>query len=128
MSDQPPKVTIHSTETAAPAAPAAAQRKPGTITDARGRKIVVRQLDPLQVYRLAKIMGQAADSDFARGYASLAAAVVEFDGQPETFPNSDREIELMMQRLGADGMEAVQTACGELNDAKPKSSRESLKN
>jgi hypothetical protein len=134
MSNAPPKVTIHSNEeTPAQAISAPAKRKPGTITDALGRKIVVKSLDPLQVYRLAKIMGAAADSDFARGYAALAACVREFEGEEEDFPTSDREIEAMMQRLGTEGLDAVNEALAELNvlkakAAKEKSGRDTAKN
>jgi hypothetical protein len=126
MSDELPKVTIHSTgDTAEAAAPV---RKPGTITDAKGRKIVVRPVNPLEEYRLSKIMGQAGESSWARTIALQAAAVREFDGEEEDFPNSDREIEAIVQRLGAEGFEAVNKALSELAEAKPKSNMGAVKN
>ena len=110
MSEKPPKVTVHSTESGEGQAKAVNGLPPGTAIDAKGRRITVKQLDPLQVYRLAKIMGIAADSDFARGYAALTACVRDIDGDAVPFPNSDMQLEATMQRLGSDGLDAVNKA------------------
>lgn len=124
-----PRVTVHQTDAAeVDAAATKPAAKPGTITDARGRKIVVKILDPVEFYRLGKMMGAAADSEFARNYASVAAAVRELDGEEETFPNSEREIEAMLTRLGHDGLEAANEALGKLVDARPKRSVGAAKN
>jgi hypothetical protein len=125
-----PKVVIHSNADGAETAPAATASKlpPGTVIDAKGRKVVVRPLNPIELYRLAKVMGQAADSDFARNYASFAACVREFDGEPEAFVNSDREIEAMMQRLGTEGLEAVNQALDDLRSVKTATDRVAAKN
>lgn len=100
----------------------------GTIIDARGRKIVVKSLDALEEFRLAKIMGPHGESSWARSIALQACAVRSIDGDPEAFINNDRDIELMVQRLGSEGFEAVSTALAELNEAKPKSNKVAAKN
>jgi hypothetical protein len=92
------------------AVPAAVKSNSGEITDARGRKLVVKLLDPLETYRLARAMGPSADVDVARAYGSYAASVRVIDGVPQVFPNSDRDIQAMLQLLGSDGVEAVQKA------------------
>src|ERR1700733_9041877 len=120
-----PKVVIHSTEAPESAAPLL---KPGTVTDAKGRKIVVKTLDTLEEYRLAKIMGESGESSWARSIALQAASVREIEGEPEAFPNSDREIEAMVQRLGSEGFEAVSRAHTDLAKAKPKPNKDAAKN
>ena len=121
-----PKVTIHSAEPGAGAEKPAS--KPGVVVDAKGRRIVVRPIDALEEYRLAKIMGTTADSSRAWYLALQAASVREIEGEPEAFPNSDREIEAMIQRLGADGFDAVGKALVALGEAKPKPNKEAVKN
>jgi hypothetical protein len=130
-----PKVTIHSDTARAEhdtargdTAPKDRALPPGTVIDAKGRKIVARPLDALEEFRLAKIMGTNGDSAWARSIALQACSVREFDGDPEAFLDSDREIEAMVGRLGSEGFEAVSRALAELSQAKPKSSKEAVKN
>lgn len=115
---EPPKVTLHETGADAPAA--APIGKPGTVVDGKGRKIVVKLLTPLEQYRISKILGPAGDSDFTRQIASNVATIREFEGEPEAFPNSDREIEALIQRLGDEGFEALHEALADLLALKPK--------
>jgi hypothetical protein len=124
-----PKVTVHSATEAPVSAPAASTGlPPGTAIDSKGRKIVAKPLDALEEYRLAKIMGETGDSAWARSIALQAAAVREFEGEPETFPNNDREIEAMVQRLGSEGFEALSKALVDYNAAKPKPNKAAAKN
>lgn len=128
-----PNVTIHQTagqagEQAAPVAGSTSTLPPGTVIDAQGRKIVVRQLHALDHYRLAKIMGEAGDSGWARQIAVTAVAVCEIDGEPEAFPNTEREVEALIQLLGSDGFEAANKAIAELHKSKPKPNPEAAKN
>jgi hypothetical protein len=118
------KVNVHSAD----AAPSGNALPPGTIIDAKGRKIVVRPLDALEEFRLAKIMGANGDSAWARSIALQACSVREFDGEPEAFLNTDRDIEAMVGRLGSEGFEAVGKALGDLEKAKPKPSKDAAKN
>lgn len=94
-----------------------ARSSPGDVADARGRKFTVKLLDPLETYRLARAMGPTADVDVARTYASYAASVRVIDGEPQAFPNSDRDIQSMLQLLGTDGIEAVQKAILQIGEA-----------
>lgn len=124
-----PKVTVHSTTEAHATAPAPPTGlPPGTVIDAKGRKLVAKPLDALEEYRLAKIMGESGDSAWARNIALQAAAVREFEGEVETFPNNDREIEAMVQRLGSEGFEALSKALVDYNNAKPKPNKVAAKN
>lgn len=128
---QTPNVTIHSAQETAAAAPAASKAPalpPGTIVDTKGRKIVVRPLDALEEFRLAKIMGSNGDSAWARSIALQACSVRELDGEPEAFLNSDRDIEAMVGRLGSEGFEAVGKALDELAKSKPKPNKDAAKN
>lgn len=124
-----PPATVILTQTAAdvapvasatPAAPPIVTQMPkvlageaATRTDARGRRITVKRLDPIQLYRLTKMMGQAANSEASVNLAMLAAAVREIDGAPEPFPTNESQIEAMLQRLGFDGIDAAAEALAE---------------
>jgi len=128
-----PKVTIHSARTALAEAMPGVKAEvrahpPVTIIDAKGRKIVVKPLDALEEFRLAKIMGSNGDSAWARSIALQACSVREFDGDPEAFINNDRDIEAMVQRLGSEGFEAVGKALSELSEVKPKPNKDAAKN
>lgn len=115
-----------------PAATATAPSKPGTVTDARGRVITIKLLNPLEQYRLARAMGAAADSDRAMALASYAACVRVLDGEPQPFPNTDREVQAMLQRLDTAGIDAVQRAIAEMGEAASDASKtdgtEAIKN
>lgn len=89
----------------------------GVAIDAKGRRIKVKQLDPLRVFQLAIAMGQSADSVFARNYASLAASVQEIDGDICSFPANNVQIQAMLQRLGIEGLDAVLTAISDIDAA-----------
>jgi hypothetical protein len=128
-----PKVTIHSARTALSEALPGVKAEvrahpPGTIIDAKGRKIVVRPLDALEEFRLAKIMGAYGDSAWARSIALQACSVREFEGEQEAFLSNDRDIEAMVQRLGSEGFDAVGKALVELEKAKPKPNKDAAKN
>lgn len=103
----PANVVVDQSATTTDAAPATALKKPGHVTDAKGRRIIVKPLDPLELYRLARVMGPAADSEFTRSLASLAACVRAINDEPQPFPNTDREIQAMLQLLGSEGIDAV---------------------
>jgi hypothetical protein len=128
-----PKVTIHSgtaihSDTAraehdtarGDTAPKDRALPPGTVIDAKGRKIVCKLLSPLEQYRLSKIMGEAGESAWTRQIASNAATVQSINGVQEAFINNDSDIEAMIESLGDEGFEAVNEALKELLDAKPK--------
>jgi hypothetical protein len=77
-------------------------------TDARGRSIGVVKPTSLQRYRLLKMLGPTnAQNQPLVGYAMLACCVRSIDGEKYPPPNSEREIEVMVDRLGDDGFDAI---------------------
>jgi hypothetical protein len=77
-------------------------------TDARGRRIGVVKPSALARYRLLKMLGaENAGNQHVLGYAMLAACVRELDGQQVFAPNSEREIEALIDRLGDEGLAAI---------------------
>lgn len=78
--------------------------------DIRGRMITVRRLNLLDYYRLSKILGETAGNEQAMNLATLTCAVTEIDSEPVFFPNSEREIQALMQRIDFDGLGAVTDA------------------
>jgi len=84
-------------------------------TDARGRYITVKKLTLLDYYRLTKIIGQGSGNSAQMDVASIAVAVTEIDMDKVTFPQTERELEHLMQRLDFDGLAAVAEALKQLN-------------
>jgi hypothetical protein len=87
-------------------APAAADDD--VVTDSRGRRLKIKRPDILQESRLVKTMGEASTNQaYMTGYVLPAAMVVEIDGEAVQFPNSQREVDASITRLGREGIEAV---------------------
>jgi hypothetical protein len=78
-------------------------------TDSRGRKIAVRKLMPLHRLRLFAIAGELEKSESWMSLATLAFATTAIDGDPVTV-NNRREIEICLERLGDEGVEAAAQA------------------
>lgn len=84
-----------------------------TVETADGKKIVVKHPGVLAQYRLVAALGALADN---RTYLAMTLPliyVVGIDGEPVLQPNTRREIEGLIQRLGEDGMGAVVAAIAE---------------
>lgn len=80
-----------------------------------GRVIRTRKLSPrrrMQVF--AGIGPELSQNQQYWGTAMLAAAVVAIDGETITPPNTRREIEALVERLGDDGLLAAGRALGSL--------------
>jgi len=90
-------------------------RAQASTLDARGRSIAARKLSLLDYYRLTKMLGEQASNERQMELASLAASVTEIDGEPTIFPNSEREIEALLQRLDFDGITDAGEALKTLN-------------
>lgn len=81
--------------------------QPVTVVDARGRVITIRKFGPIDRMRLVTaIGGKLAENSEYMGYATLAAVVVAIDGQPQ-LASTERQIELLVELLGEDGLAAV---------------------
>jgi hypothetical protein len=86
-------------------------KAPIATTDSIGRHFKVRYLGPADKMKMFRILGKdLADNQTYMGHATLAWAVSEFDGDPMPFPQSVRETEAVMSRLGDEGAEAVANA------------------
>jgi len=111
--NEAPKVVVHPSAPAAAPSPSqtivgAAAAQQATVKDALGRTIVVKRLKTVERMRLFKILGPAgSENKQLIGYAALATAVVSIDGEAVPFPSSERMIEVMVDRLSDEGLEAV---------------------
>lgn len=82
-----------------------------TITDNRGRTIIVRKLSALDRMRVFEMLGGTLSDNMQYvAYAMVAACVTDIDGVKEPFPNNKRQLEAMVATLGDEGIEAVATA------------------
>ena len=80
-------------------------------TDKRGRRIGVKQLEFIDIHRLAKVIGgETAGNPVAYAQVLGAASVVEIDGDPIPKPGTNLQVEALMTRLGLAGIEAASQA------------------
>lgn len=107
-----PQVKVH--DEAPAASPTqelvAAALKPETVTDAKGRAILVRKPSVLAQFRIVQAVGPdlAANHTYMQMVNPLIY-VGEIDGDPVALPNSLREVEALIMRLGEEGLDAVMT-------------------
>jgi hypothetical protein len=97
------------------------------VTDKLGRKIGIRQLTVLQEMRLLKILGEFNSSYF--NLCAQLARVAEINGEVVHVPNSEREIEVIGQRLGREGLAALMESIAQPveDDDSEERSKEQLK-
>jgi hypothetical protein len=97
------------------------------VTDKLGRKIGIRQLTVLQEMRLLKILGEFNSSYF--NLCAQLARVAEINGEVVHVPNSEREIEVIGQRLGREGLAALMESVAQPveDDGDEERSKEQLK-
>ncbi len=78
------------------------------VKDSHGRSITIQKLNALDRLRLFEALGsELSDNTLYLGYAMIAACVTAIDNAPEASPNSKRDIELMVQKLGDEGLAAI---------------------
>ena len=85
--------------------------------DERGRLITVSRLNALQFYRLSKTLGASASNPATMDLATIASSVKKIDAENIAVPSSEREVELLIQRLDFDGLAAAGEALKKMNDA-----------
>ena len=78
-----------------------------TVTDSKGRKIVLRVMDPADMLDLIEAAGEAASNSTWVRYAMAVASVAEFDGVPVPMPESKAQIRAFARKMGNEGYEAV---------------------
>lgn len=77
-------------------------------TDSRGRKIEIKRPNARERYRLIRMLGaQGAQNQEQFAYAVFAASTRSLDGDPIMFPQSEMELEVIIDRLGDEGLQAV---------------------
>lgn len=113
-------------QAAADASPKAAAQ-PGSTKDAGGRVLTFKKPSVLEGYRLVRIVGDVSDR-----YMGMLAPLVwvrSIDGDPVAFPNSQRDIDLLIQRLGEDGVTAtMEFIMGAVNAGSSDANETALKN
>jgi hypothetical protein len=92
-----------------------AARATETVTDELGRSITVKKLSPFDRMQLNKAVGaeNSANQNYMV-YAAVAFSVKDLDGEAVITPRTEREVELIVQRLGEEGFEAAATALGSM--------------
>lgn len=99
------RVTVHTTPSQELVQQAS---KAAEITDRRGRKFKLVKPSVLAQYRIVKVVG--ADTAANQTYMMMIMPLLfvqEIDGETVMFPNSELELEALIQRLDDDGVEAV---------------------
>jgi hypothetical protein len=93
--------------------------KTGTVTDALGRVITVKKLSALDRMRLFAFAGpELSTNEPWIGMAALAFAVTGVGDDQNVRPNSLRELEAHVERLGDDGLEAAARAYAQIAPAR----------
>ena len=90
-------------------APAVVALAGGVVTDAKGRRITLRELDFLEESRLVRMLGSDASMNamYMKGYVIPAACVAAVDGESYAVPATAKEVEASIKRLGRDGFTAI---------------------
>lgn len=95
-----PAVPPTPSETLVRAAPA---RKTARLTLESGRTVTVKRLSPLERMMVAKAVGsELVTNALYANYALVACSITEIEGVAVSLPSSQREIEVLIFRLGDD--------------------------
>jgi hypothetical protein len=79
-----------------------------TTVDTKGRRLSLRRLTALDTLRLFKAAGPVlAQNEPWLAMAGLAFSVMEIDGVPVPAPATEAQIEMLVDRLGDDGLAAI---------------------
>ncbi|HQT63912.1 MAG: hypothetical protein B7Z75_03980 [Acidocella sp. 20-57-95] len=81
------------------------------IVDKAGRRIALRRIGVLETLRLYKAVGPELSINSAyMSAASIASAAAMIDDVPLPFPVNEAGVELLIERLGDDGITAIADA------------------
>jgi hypothetical protein len=100
----PPKVTVH---------PAPKSETPSTngmvyVTDAKGRKLGLRQIPFLEEFRIVEAVGpERAANQAYMGMLNPLLLIAEIDGEKIDVPRTHAQIEALIQRAGREGFMAA---------------------
>ena len=74
-----------------------------SFTDSKGRQIVLRQIRGSLRMRFLKMLADQHENGAYVAYATLASCVASVDGDPVTFPQTQGQLEALVERFD-DGM------------------------
>jgi|GEM_PF-2329298 hypothetical protein len=81
------------------------------VTDKAGRKLQLRRIGVVQQLRLFKALGpELSLNDPYMDLAIIAASVTMIDDIPVPFPISEASLEALLEKLGTDGVTAIDAA------------------
>lgn len=83
------------------------RKERAVVKDALGREITLVRPRPLAQFRLVKVLGAAANNTTYLQMVTPMIWVAKIDDVDVHFPTSEREIELTIDLLGEEGLEAV---------------------
>ncbi len=78
-----------------------------TVTDIRGRQIVIRRLRGRALARFIRACGPSADVATYFGQALLRAYVVAIDGMPLAMPTNIDQVDSLFDRVDNDAVQAI---------------------
>jgi hypothetical protein len=78
-----------------------------TITDAEGRRLLVREPGIREKMKLIRALGPAADIQVYIGQVMLAACVIRIDDVPLPMPSNPDMADATVEKVGKAGMDAV---------------------
>lgn len=120
------KVQIDKTPSAQAVAKAAVE---ASVTDARGRAIVLKKPGILAQYRLIEALGDSAKNEVYMGMVLPLIFVASIDGDQVFMPNTKREVEALISLLDEDGVSAVVNGVQEhFGQSDPARDKAALKN
>lgn len=108
-----------------------ATEESNVVIDAKGRRIVIRELDMLEESRLIFSIGseRASNPVYVQAYAIPAACAAEIDGEQFSVPANINQLEGRMAILGRDGMNAIAKKLYNLDsDSDDTAEKEAVKN
>jgi hypothetical protein len=84
-----------------------------TVTDAKGHKLTVHEMDPADKLDLFEAAAKNNGNGNWLGMALLACSVTAIDGQPIPMPKNPEQVKALARRLGNAGIDAVSVALSE---------------
>lgn len=94
-----------------------------TTTDAGGRVLVLRVLDPADMLDLLEAAGEASANVGFMRYAMVICSVAMIGDVPVPLPGKREEMKAVARRLGNDGFAAVSKAMFGADEGKPGESK-----
>jgi hypothetical protein len=100
-----------------------------TVTDAKGRVIVVRRMNALDRLRVFELIGgENAANEAYLGYSNLAFSVESIDGNPLATPRLKMALEGSVKKLDDHGLAAVAKAFVKLYSETEEETKDAIKN